>query len=714
MNMMYKKKILLLTALSFASLQAKQGMWIPSLLKALNKEQDMQSMGMTLSSEDIYSLSKNSLKDAIVQFGNGCTGEVMSEKGLVFTNFHCADEYVQAHATVEKNYLKTGFWASNLSEELPNPGLSVTFIKAIEEVSHLVLQGMDTVSENRKNIHIKQNIQNIIAAQAQKPYLQYKILPFDYGTSYFLFTTQRFEDVRLVGAPPHSLAQFGVDSDNWVFPRHNADFSVFRIYADSLNNPVEYSTSNKPYKASKYLKISNKGVAENDFAWVYGFPGKTAQHLSSYSLTYLLKNTLPIQIKMRTLALQEMDIAMREDEKTRMLYTAKQASVANAWKKWQGQERFLRRYKVIQEKQKEEEEILAKLAKDTLRKQNFTNTLQDLQMIYKQAERFRVAKEYFLQWRMAGPDIFKTYTKLAKLIDSNMSFSEKKNQINKLSEEFYSQTNLELEKKLFEVLVREMYNNISPYFVTSLSTYVDKYQGDFNKMVEELYANTFFRPKYLATYLQKVKEQKLKEDFKNDPLTYFHKAMTPMVDHLLNQNKLLDDKEEELMHEYVKIKKHVFADKVFAPDANFTLRVAYGKVESVKPNNGAKTKFYTTMEGLMAKYLPGDYEYDLPAKMHELFENKDYGKYAYPDGSMRLCFIASNHTTGGNSGSPVLNAKGEFIGINFDRTWESTMSDYYYAPDVCRNIAVDAKYILFILDKFASSEHILKELDIVN
>jgi len=694
--------------------QAQQGgMWIPSLLKGMN-ETEMKNLGMKISTEDIYSVNQSSLKDAVPQFDGGCTAEVISDKGLILTNHHCGFDAIQNHSTVEHDYLRDGFWAYKMEDELTNPNMVVMFVFRIEDVTTKVLEGVATLSnEADKQKKIQENISALSNSIPKETWQENKIKTFYDGNQYLLFVTETFKDIRFVGAPPSSIGKFGSDTDNWVWPRHTGDFSLFRIYADKNNHPATYSTENVPYKPKKFFPISIEGLKENDFTMVMGYPGRTSEYLPSIAVDQLVSTLNPAKIEVRDAALKVQDRFMRKDQAIKIQYASKYASVANYWKKWMGETKGLKKANAVAAKQKFEADFQLKVIKAG-KQAEYGNLLSDFEKNYTEIKDYALAKDYFTEVVLRNTELLSLGYKLYQLeqilnTKGEQSFNDRKNTISKGIDDFYKDYNVEVDKNVFEQLIY-LYATKSPkHFLpdtldaievsklsatiysssklTSLENLRSLLEGDSKTVIEKLNADQGY---------QLVKSM----------ADAYLKNVAPKYDELNLKNITLQRTYMKAILELSPKSARIF------PDANSTLRVTYGKVKGYKPNDGVYYEPFTTLDGVMEKYIPGDYEFDVPKKLIDLYYAKDYGVYGIK-GEMPVCFIATNHTTGGNSGSPALDAKGNLIGLNFDRVWEGTMSDVYYSPDICRNIMVDARYVLFIIDKFAGAQNIIKELKII-
>jgi len=702
---------------------ANEGMWLPLLLEKLN-EKEMKSLGMKISARDIYNVNAGSLKDAIVSFGGFCTGEVISGQGLVLTNHHCGFDAIQNHSSLERNYIRDGFWAKNTSEEIPNPGLFVTFIVRIEDVTGKVLAGITAgMEESRRQSQIDKNIEAVRKEAKKESYQSAVVRPFFEGNQYYLFITETYNDVRLVGAPPSSIGNFGKDTDNWMWPRHTGDFSMFRIYAGKDNKPAPYSADNVPYKPKRFLSISLDGVAEGDFTMVFGFPGRTTQYLHSAAVRQIMEVNDPAKIAIRDKALSVIDDFMRRNEQIRIQYAAKWAGISNSWKKWKGEVLGLKTTDAIGKKKKYEEEFQKKVNTIPAWKNQYGNILNDLQSAYDELKPYGLARDYYTEI-VSKIELFSIINQLNTLVAAYNQGGENAYQqrlalVKGRLEGIYDEYSAAVDQKLFEVLM-EMYVNNQPdtYRSKLVMEKQNNYRGSFSKFAEAVYIDTHFdeeektmallaRP---ATEVITVIRSAMAAQLYNEMLEVYQTSVQ------LPMNKI-QDRINALQRTYMKAQMEVFSEKRFYPDANSTLRITYGNVKGYSARDAVKFDYYTYLDGVMEKYKPGDYEFDVPQKLIDLYRNKDYGRYEIKaktgEYKMPVCFIATNHTTGGNSGSPALDAYGNLVGLNFDRVWEGTMSDINYDPSVCRNIMVDIRYVLFITDKYAGAEHLIKEMKLV-
>ncbi|MCX6234855.1 MAG: S46 family peptidase [Bacteroidetes bacterium] len=705
----------------FSVLLANEGMWIPMLLSLLN-EKEMQSMGLKLTAEDIYSINQSCLKDAIVIFGGGCTGEIISAEGLLLTNHHCGYGSIQRHSTLEKDYLTDGFWAASHDEELSNPGLTCTMLVRMEDVTAKVLSGVtgDLSEASRKKIIEENSLKISEAAVKGTPY-EAEIIPFYYGNEFYMLIYEVFRDIRLVGAPPSNIGNFGGDTDNWMWPRHTGDFSIFRIYVNKDNQPAEYSPDNVPYTPKKHLTITLKGYERGDFTFVFGYPAFTQEYLPSYAIEMITFAENPIRIDLRTKSLNIILDAMRQNDLIRLQYASKHVGIANSWKKWMGEKRGIMLYDVVDKKRAYEDRFQLWVDGDPDRKAHYGELLPSLKTVYDQLTPYREAQAYYSEAGMRVEvlrfaNTYKTLVTLSKeKLPDMKKISEETEKLKRGSEAFFKNYNADVDKKLFLSLFTSYMN------VTDISYQPDvfedirvKYKGNITKYADELFCRSFFVcPVRLNALLDNYKPSHYKRLLKDQAYQlasglseYYLKSIQPYT-------RKMSITIDSLMRIYMKAQIEMEPDWRFYPDANSTLRVAYGKVDDYTPRDAVGYDYYTTLTGIMEKEDSTVYDYVVDKRLKELYINEDYGRYADKDGTMRVCFTASNHTTGGNSGSPVFNGDGYLIGINFDRNWEGTMSDLMYDPFHCRNICLDIRYCLFVIDKVAGASHLIDEMTIV-
>lgn len=699
-------------------LKADEGMWIPLLLKKYNIK-DMQAKGFKLTAEDIYSINKASMKDAVIIFGRGCTGELISNQGLLITNHHCGFGEIQSHSSLENDYLTDGFWAMNKKEELINPGLTAKFLDRMEDVSDIVLSRVtDDMSESERENEIQKQIQFLEAKAEEGGKFETIVKPLFYGNQYFLYVYKVYKDVRLVGAPPSGIGKFGGDTDNWMWPRHTGDFSIFRIYADKNNEPAEYSENNVPYKPKVHFPISLNGVKKGDFTMVFGYPGTTEEYLTSYAVKMLMNVQNPHRIKIRQAKIDIMSKYMNADRGVRIQYADKYGSVSNYWKKWIGENRGLKRLDAITKKEKFEEDITEWINEDPVRKLKYGKLLAEYEQVYKELSPGQLGFEYFIEaiYRLDLYGLANGYRKLLSfneetqkdVIDDYVGRSKNYLKV------FYKDYHLPLDKEMFTKMISLYYNNMDKSFHPEELKIIDtKFKGKVEAYTEYVFKKTIFTEQnkvkaFLDAYKISSNKKLSKDPMVKLALSFSEMYSTKLYPVIGKAEFKLNSLNRKWMKAIMEFEK----DKLLYPDANFTLRVTYGKIDDYFPKDGVKYTHYTTLAGIMEKDNPEVYDYRVPEKLKELYKNKDYGEYG-ENGEMRVCFTASNHTTGGNSGSPVLNAEGHLIGVNFDRNWEGTMSDIMYDPDMCRNISIDIRYALFIIDKFAGAGHLIEEMTLV-
>jgi hypothetical protein len=687
------------------------GMWVPSELEGIN-ETEMHILGSNLSASDIYDTTKSSLKDAVVQFNGGCTAEIISKKGLLLTNHHCGYGAIQSHSSPENDYLKNGYWAQNQSEELPNPGMVVTFVLQMKNVTDQIFQGTDLASGSNKEKIMEKNIEflkkEVILVRDQK----LSIKSFNHGNQFYLIVTEDFKDIRWVGAPPSSIGKFGADTDNWMWPRHSGDFSLFRIYADKNNNPAEYSVDNVPYKPKHFLPISLDGVETNDFTLIFGFPGTTDEYLPAVAIDQIVNKLNPEKIALREASLAIMDKYMRKDKKIKIQYASKFAGIANYWKKWIGESQGLIKSNAVEKKRKLENEFQIFIKEKGLLQYN--KLLSDFDKLYADFGEAAQKRDYWVEVVYRNVELlnltFRLY-QLEQLYNSKgeEAFAKRRDQLIDEKTGFYKNFNSQIDQEIFEKLMY-MYDK---RYATDRKTEEARH----TKWEEK--AKSVYSQSKLITYegLKGILSGDAKEvisNLKEDKAyiigsTYsekFYKEINP-------EYYAIKDKIDIIQKQYSKALSEVFPDKRFFPDANSTLRITYGQVKGYDPKDGITYLPVSYLDGIMEKYVPGDYEFDVSQKLQDLYATKDFGQYQQ-NGKIPVNFIGTNHTTGGNSGSPVIDANGNLIGLNFDRVWEGTMSDYNYDAKICRNIMVDARYILFIIDKYAGATHLIEEMKLVH
>lgn len=691
-------------ALIFASANtlATEGMWLPYMLT--DREQEMKEMGMMISAEEIYSINNGSLKDAIVSFGGFCTGEIISDQGLVLTNHHCGYGAIQSHSTVEHNYLEDGYWAKDRAGELANQDLFVRFVKYIEDVSVQILEGVnDEMSDQERAEKIEENKKKLIEARRAENDYQYEIKEIYYGNQFIIVASVSYNDVRLVGAPPSSIGKYGADTDNWVWPRHTGDFSMFRIYADATNQPAEYSEENVPFKPYRSLEISLSGTQPGDFTFVYGFPGRTEEYLPAIAVDQMINELNPMKIEIREMILDVTKQYMLSDPQTKIQYSSKYASTANAWKKWIGQVEGVNRTHGIDSIK----------AAETVFKQKadaeYVEALDQLYALYTEGIEIFKQRDRFIEIAYSGNEAMRFMWGIRDWIQSGDE--EGADQIAQRLEGFYKNYNPSVDSAVaiqtFDFWMQDANTNTPEFLEDAFEDGV---------MMDAYYPNDFFlRPNQKERVMELLEEdpEELAEEIQESEI---YELMMGAFNHYINdvlpELRRIQTQIDQQQSVFMRGQMMIGDPKEIYPDANSTLRITYGKVEGFEPEDGITYNTHTYLDGVVAKYVPGDYEFDLPNRVLELFEAKEYGRYAAENGKLPVCFIASNHTSGGNSGSPVLNGNGQLIGLNFDRVWEGTMSDVYFDPSICRNIMVDIRYVLWVTDVYAGAGHLIEEMNI--
>ena len=706
-----KKVILTLTIILCIStiVRADEGMWIPALLQ--KNEAEMQAMGMKITADDIYSITHSSMKDAVVLFGGGCTGEIVSDQGLLLTNHHCGFDWIQKHSTVEHDYLTEGFWAMTMEEELPCPGLTAKMLRNMVEVTEKVLNGVnsETTDEERAKI-ISDNIKNIIESVQKDTEYKVSVESFYIGNQYFLMYNEIFTDIRMVGAPPSNIGKFGGDTDNWVWPRHTGDFSIFRIYKDG-----------KPYKPDYHFTISLDGVEEGDFTFVFGYPARTNEYLPAVAVNQEANVVYPVVVDLRTKILDIYNKYQEKDAKIRLQYASKHADIGNGWKKWMGVIEGIRNFKGIEKKKAFEESFYDWCQKER-RRVIYTRALREFDDVYAEYEKYRMATTYFTE---AGLSIeliefaanFAQITEVTKDTPQE-EIDELVNALKSATATFFKDYYQPIDEEV-AVAMLEAYRAAQPEdFRPEILNEIDKkFKGNVKSYVNYLFSKSIFTSEEKVNkFLDEFTPAKVKKIEKDPAIVAANSMMDFYVENVMAKSRECNAKINDLRRVYMdgqmKMIPEVYPEKRLYPDANFTLRVTYGKVGGFKPKDAVTYNYFTTLDGIMQKENPNIYDYVVTDRLRELYEAQDYGRYADKDGSMHVAFIAGNHTTGGNSGSPILNAEGKLLGLNFDRTWEGTMSDLIYDPSICKNISVDIRYVLFLIDKYAGCTRLIDEMTI--
>ncbi|HLW42166.1 MAG TPA: S46 family peptidase [Flavobacterium sp.] len=709
------KKLLraLVLLISFPIFAQQGGMWVPSLLEGMN-ESEMKNLGMKMSVSDIYNVNQSSLKDAVPHFNRGCTSEVISPKGLLLTNHHCGYGQIQSHSSVENDYLQNGFWAKSLAEELPNKNLEVTFIVSIHDVTKEILnETASLTNETDKKAKIQSNMNDLQKSFQHEKWQNVMIRTFFEGNQYMLFVTETYKDIRLVGAPPSSIGKFGSDTDNWVWPRHTGDFMLFRIYADKNNRPAEYSKDNVPYTPKHFFPVSLSGVEEDDFTMVFGYPGQTQEYLPSFAVEQVINDLNPARIGIRDKALKVTDAYMRQDQAIKIQYASKFASTANYWKKWIGESQGLQKSNAVEVKKSFEQEFMHRVRANN-KTQEYGKLLSQFEKLYKDIAPYALARDYYQEIALRNNEMLSIGFRLYQLENvlrrnGEQSFNDRKdNLLNQLESQFKNY-NKNVDRDVFEQLI-ELYGTKAPRELTPAAIQNINYSDLTQKIYHQTALTSFESIKKLLTGNAEEVVTKLNKD-------EGYKLSKILADNYFDdigpEYDAVNLEIEALQRTYMKAQLELFPDARIFPDANSTMRVTYGKVNGYNPKDAVSYDAVTYLDGVMEKYVPDDYEFDVPQKLIDLYNAKDYGVYADKNGKLPVNFIGTNHTTGGNSGSPAIDAHGNLIGLNFDRVWEGTMSDIYYDPAICRNIMVDVRYILFIIDKYANAKHLIDEMKIV-
>jgi len=720
MKSIFNRLILLLLILFPFISFADEGMWIPMLLENMN-EKDMSRLGMRITASDIYDINNSSMKDAIFLFGGGCTASAISAEGLLLTNHHCGYGAIQRLSTIENDMLTNGFWAVGRQDELYCPGLTVTRLVKMEDVTAAALSGVtDDLTEEARAEIIEKNIKEIKDEATKDTHYEAVVKPFFYGNQYYLFVNEIFKDIRLVGAPPSSIGNFGGDSDNWMWPRHTGDFSLFRIYSNQNNQPAEYSEDNVPYKPLYVLPISIKGVEENDFTFVFGFPGRTEEYLPSYAIEMITQIQNPTRINLRRQKLDIYESFMTQDELVKLQYSNKQKGLANAWKKSIGENNGIQKLNGIDKKKEYELRFQQWIDQSAERKEKYGNILSKLKDTYEILGGLQLEFSYLLE---AGLDI--EIVKVARMTFGLKNLSEKEettqDEIQKEIEKskkqllaFYKDYHQPIDRQIFISMLQNYRKAVETKKSPAVFDIIDKkFKGDISLYADYVFKKSMFANRTTAiSFVENFKLSRLKRLIRDPGF----QLANGLMDHYRNQlmpalSKTNSDK-DSLMRLYMRAQMEFEPERRFYPDANSTLRVAYGSVKSFYPRDAVFYEKQTTIEGIMEKEDPKNEDYIVDGRLKTLYQTKDFGRYAH-NGTLPICFIASNHTTGGNSGSPVFNGNGQLVGLNFDRVWEGTISDLMFDPEQCRNIMLDMRYCLFLIDKYAGARHLLDEMIVI-
>ena len=708
---------LLLSVITTQS-RADEGMWLPLFIQRLNYV-DMQKEGLHLTAEEIYSINHSSLKDAIIMFGGGCTGEIVSPNGLIFTNHHCGYGSIQSHSTVDHDYLSDGFWATRYEEELPTPGLTARFLVSIQDVTGAVLAGVkDNMTEAERLEKIKANSKNIEFTNTKGTQYDARTVSFFNGNEYYLFLYEVYKDVRLVGAPPSSIGKFGADTDNWMWPRHTGDFSVFRVYANRENKPAEYAADNVPMTPKQFLPISIKEKNIGDFQMIMGYPGTTDRYATSYTINWALEKNNPMVVKIRTKKLEILRGDMAADAEVRIKYASKYAGSANYWKFFIGQNKGLKRLGVYDRKREIEEQFAKWFSADKDRSLKYRDALLNISNAYETINKYEAAVRYNSEAIVRGCEIIafsrnfnKLAEELAKPTPDKQLIRKYTDQASEASKQYFKNYNMATDVKMLAAMLELYYNDVpkqmQPAYLEKIHS---KYKGSFEEYAQSVFSKTIFGSQSKVDLF--LVDPKLKTLQKDPiwPLQEAFAANAEIIDGIVKPANEMLAKGRRL---FVKGLREMQADKNFYPDANSTMRVTYGKVLDYSPADAINFDYITTLDGLMAKEDPTSLEFTVPAKLKQLYKDKDYGRYG-ENGKMVVGFITNNDITGGNSGSPVLNGNGELTGLAFDGNWEAMSGNYAFEPQLQRTICVDIRYVLFVIEKYAGATNLIKELDIRN
>ena len=715
------KRILIFAAilplLLTGTAKADEGMWLPALVEKLNINQ-MKQLGLSISAQDIYSINHSSLKDAVVALDRGsCTAEVVSADGLLLTNHHCGFEEIQEHSTVDHDYLRDGFWARSKEEELPNPGKTVSFLISFEDVTDKILPSLtDNMTEDERRSKMREIASKLEKEAQGDTHYEARVQSMYNDNKYYLFVYEVFKDIRLVGAPPQSMGKFGGDTDNWMWPRHTADFSMFRIYCGKDGKPASYSKDNVPYKPKHHLPISLKGYDSKDFAMVMGYPGTTNRYKTSYGIEYTMNVTNPVRIKVREEKLRIMKDFMKTSQQAKIMYASKYARSSNYYKYSIGQNKGLDNLHVIDKKKLLEAQFTEWLNADPQRKAKYENALPLIADAYKNTDD-EVAMEYMMEAMVRGPEIFYFAYRMRPVYDA-LSGDKNSDRLILATErvkdgldQFYKDYDAETDRKIAASLFRIYQQNVAPKYHPSFFKEVkEKYDNDFDKYTKKIYSKSMLVNKAkLLSFFDRPSAKTLEKD----PVYQTALEIFKMVDVISADTKTSTPELTKGNRLFVGGLMEMQAGKTFYPDANSTMRLTYGTVGGYIPRDGVKYDYFTTLRGYIEKEIPGDDEFDVPAKLKQLYYAEEFGPYADKDGSLHTCFTTNNDITGGNSGSPVINANGELMGIAFDGNWEAMSGDLAFENELQKCINVDIRFVLWTIDKMAGAQNLIDEMTIV-
>ena len=697
--------------------KADEGMWLLTMLEKMNMDR-MQEMGLKLSAEDIYSINQSSIKDAVVNFGGFCTGEIVSDQGLILTNHHCGEGAIHEVSTQENNYLKNGFWARSFEEEKPIEGLTVSFLVRMEDVSDRVNSALeDDMSGSERSRKIRQVTSQIEKEATEDNHYNARVKPFFSGNEFYLMVYETYKDVRLVGAPPKSIGNYGGDTDNWMWPRHTGDFSVFRVYAGPDGKPAEYSEENEPLKPDHHLPISLEGIKKGDFSMIMGFPGGTDRYMTSYGVKEAKNLVNPTRIEVREKILNIMEKAMNSSEELELKYSSKHSRVSNYYKYSIGQNEGLNRLDVIGDRQQLEERFREWAAENEQRREKYGNTLENIEEAYKNRKKYYKTVLYLNEALFGGYEIGRFASRLQGLYrvlknnpDSTKAIEAEVSNIRERMKDFYKDYHAPTDRKLMTEMLEVFHENVPDDLQPDIFKRIeDFYDGSYQKYADMVFDNSML---VSMDRLNDFLDDPSLEALENDPAFAAAQSIQNKVRQMGGKFRSYDQKLSKGQRLFMQGLREMQPDKKFYPDANFTMRLTYGDVNDYYPRDAVHYDYYTTVEGIMQKEDPTNDEFIVPEKLKQLYRDKDYGPYG-ENGQMNVCFISDNDITGGNSGSPVMNDEGELIGIAFDGNWEAMTGDIQFEPKLQRTISVDIRYVLFVIDKFAGADRLIDEMTIV-
>lgn len=715
-----KKLHLWMTAVALAvsgMVHADEGMWLLSTLKQLN-EAEMQKMGFKLTADDIYNINKASMKDGIVHFGGGCTGEIVSPDGLILTNHHCGLDFIQSLSSIEHDYLKNGFWAATRADELPAPGLTVRFLIRMEDVTQKVKSEMsDTLSEADFQAKLVSVFAKITKEATENTGYIADVRSTFGGNEFYLFVYEKYEDVRLVGTPPMSIGNFGGDTDNWMWPRHTGDFSMFRVYMSPDGKPAKYSKDNVPMKSKYYFPVNIKGLQEGDFTMIMGYPGRTDRYATSYSIENSLDITSPSLVKIRDKRLNVINEAMASSDEIRIKYQSKKNRVSNYWKYFIGQQKQLKRMKVLEQKRDQENKFNEWVNADKKRKMEYGFVLNALQNSYMESRKYAKVRVYMSE-ALLGTEVLRyamSFGALEKALNEKTPNQEdiqaKTAMLKSQVDDYFDEYDAGVDKKVFAVLMKTFMEDIAPeQRAPSLAKMLGKNKGNYEKWADYVFSKSIFADKNKV--LEFLKDPSAKAIHNDPAFQIINDQSNFYSDNFRDAARKAELNQAANNRKYIQGLREMMPEKKFSPDANSTMRLTYGKVKNYNPADAVKYDWISTIEGVMQKMDNTNTEFVVPDKLAELYNNKDYGRYA-KNGTLYTCFITDNDITGGNSGSPVINGNGEIVGLAFDGNWEAMSGDIKFDENYKRTIAVDIRYVLFCIEKFGGAKHIVDEMKVV-